>query len=185
MQIAVKCQTKQKLICNFCLKNIGYLSRFYGLKHVVIQIVSVWFVYFVIDYRSFRVASITCRTFISLLTWTYWLALKVILCVDMCFIMHEIRDRNTHDVQFASAITQPLLAHHWRVHQCLLTSCFIATLIPWGVSAPGGKMRKQLHKDHSFLIYNSPIFIIESSTVNIFAFQKAPHAIHFNLKKMF
>ena len=61
-------------------------------------------------------------------------------------------------------MTQPLLAHHWRVHQCLLTSRFIAPLIPWGVSAPGGKMRKQLLKDYNFL-NNSPIFIIESSTL--------------------
>ena len=48
------------------------------------------------------------------------------------------------------------------------------TFNPWGVSAPGGKMRKQLLKDHNFL-NNSPIFIIESSTFNIFAFQKALH----------
>ena len=39
-----------------------------------------------------------------------------------------------HDVQFSCAIYQPLLAHHWRVHQCLLTSRFIAPSIPWGVS---------------------------------------------------
>ena len=38
-----------------------------------------------------------------------------------------------HDVQFSCAINQPLLAHHWRVHQCLLTSRFIAPSIPWGV----------------------------------------------------
>ena len=35
-------------------------------------------------------------------------------------------------------ITQPLLAHHWRVHQYLLTSRFIAPPIPWGVSARWG-----------------------------------------------
>ena len=81
-----------------------------------------------------------------------------------------------HDVQFSCAITQPLLAHHWSVHQCLLTSRFIAPSIPWGVSAPGGKMRKQLLKDHNFLNY-SPIFVIESSTSNIFAFQK--HCIQY------
>ena len=91
---------------------------------------------------------------------------------------------SVHDVQFSCAITQPLLAHHWRVHQCLLTSRFIAPLIPWGGNAPGGKMRKQLLKEHNFL-NNSPIFIIESSTYNIFAFQKALHAIHFNLKNCF
>ena len=79
------------------------------------------------------------------------------------------------------AITQPLLAHHWRVHQCLLTSRFIALLIPCGVSAPGGKMSKQLLKDHNFL-NNSPISITESSTFNIFAFQEALHTIHFNWK---
>ena len=77
-----------------------------------------------------------------------------------------------HDVQFSCAKNQPLLAHHWRVHQCLLTSRFIVPSIPWGVSAPGGKMRKQLLKDHNFF-NNSPIFIIEISTFNIFAFQKA------------
>ena len=89
-----------------------------------------------------------------------------------------------HDVQFSCAINQPLLAHHWRVHQCLFTSRFIAPSIPWGVSAPGGKMLKQLLKDHNFL-NNSPIFIIESSTFDIFAFQKALHTIHFNLKSCF
>ena len=77
----------------------------------------------------------------------------------------------THDVQFSCAINQPLLAHHWMVHQCLLTSRFIAPVIPWGVSAPGGKMRKQLLKDHNFL-NNSPIFITESSTYNILLFKK-------------
>ena len=76
-----------------------------------------------------------------------------------------------HDVQFSCAITQPLLAHHWRVHQCLLTSRFTAPLIPWGASAPGGKMRKQLLKDHNFL-NNSPIFIIESSTLIYLLFKK-------------
>ena len=85
----------EKWICNFCLKKIDHLSRLHGLKHVVIQIISVWFSCFVIIYRSFRVASITCRTSIPFLTWTYWLELKLIFCVDMCFIMHEIRDRNT------------------------------------------------------------------------------------------
>ena len=66
-----------------------------------------------------------------------------------------------HDVQFLCAINQPLLAQNWRVHQCLLTSRFVAPSIPWGASAPGGKMRKQLLKD---FLNNSPIFIIESST---------------------
>ena len=62
-------------------------------------------------------------------------------------------------------LNQPLLAHHWHPgNQCLLTTCFMAPSIPWGVSAPGGKMRKQLLKDHNFL-NNSPIFIIESSTL--------------------
>ena len=75
-----------------------------------------------------------------------------------------------HDVQFSCAINQPLLAHHWRVHQCLLMSRFIAPSIPWGVSVPGGKILKQLLKDHNFL-NNSPIFITESYTFNIFAFQ--------------
>ena len=89
--------------------------------------------------------------------------------------------RSTHDVQFSCAINQLLLAHHWRVHQSLLKSRFIAPPIPWGVSAPGGKMRKQLLKYHNFL-NKSPIFIIESSTFNIFAFQKALHTIHFRLK---
>ena len=92
--------------------------------------------------------------------------------------------RLSHDIQFSCAITQPLLAHHWRVHQCLLTSRFIAPSIPRGVSTPGGKMRKQLLKDHTFL-NNSPIFIIESSAFNIFVFQKALYTIHFNLKIVF
>ena len=45
-------------------------------------------------------------------------------------------------------------------------------------------MRNQLLKDHNFL-NNSPIFIIESFTFNTFAFQKALHTIHFNLKNCF
>ena len=77
---------------------------------------------------------------------------------------------HSHDVQISCAINQPLLAHHWMAHQCLLTSRFVATSIPWGVSAPGGKMRRQLLKDHNFL-NNSPIFIIESSTINILLFK--------------
>ena len=82
----------------------------------------------------------------------------------------------SHDVQFSCAINQPLLAHHWRVHQCLLTSCFIAPSIPRGVSAPGGKMLKQLLKDHNFL-NNSPIFIIESSILIYLLFKK--HCIQY------
>ena len=89
-----------------------------------------------------------------------------------------------HDVQFSCAINQPLLEHHWRVHQCLFTSGSIEPIIPWGVSAPGGKMLKQLLKNHNFL-NNSPIFIIESSTFNISACQKAMHTIHFNFEKLF
>ena len=38
------------------------------------------------------------------------------------------------------------------VHQCLLPSRFISPLIPWGVSAPGGKMKKQLFRTITFLI---------------------------------
>ena len=45
-------------------------------------------------------------------------------------------------------------------------------------------MRKQLLKDHNFL-NNSPIFIIKSSTFNVFAFQKVLHTIYFNLKNCF
>ena len=54
-------------------------------------------------------------------------------------------------------------------NQCLLTPRFITPSIHWGVSAPGGKMRKQLLN----FLNNSAIFIIENSTFNIFAFQKA------------
>ena len=81
-----------------------------------------------------------------------------------------------HDVQFSCAIYQPLLAHHWRVHQCLLTSRFIAPSIPWGVSAPGGKMWKQLLKDRNFL-NNSPIFTIEISAIIHLLFKK--HCIQY------
>ena len=55
---------------------------------------------------------------------------------------------------------------------------------PLGVSAPGGNIRKKLLKDHNFL-NNSPIVISESFTFNIFAFQKALHTIHFNMKNCF
>ena len=85
-----------------------------------------------------------------------------------------------HDVQLSCAINQPLLAHQWRVHQCLLKSRFSTPSAPWGVSAPGGKMRKQLLNDHIFL-NNSPILIIESSTFNIFASEKTLNTKHFNL----
>ena len=97
---------------------------------------------------------------------------------------HQMETFSEHDVQFSCAITQTLLAHHWRVHQCLLTSRFIAPSIPWGVSAPDGKMRKQLLKDHNFL-NNSLIFIIENSTSDWFAFQKSLYTIYFNLKNCF
>ena len=69
------------------------------------------------------------------------------------------------------AINQPLLAHYWRVHQCLLTSRFIAPSIPWGVSVHGGKMRKQLLNEHNFP-NNSPIFVVESSTLIYLLFKK-------------
>ena len=82
----------------------------------------------------------------------------------------------SHDVQFSCAITQPLLAHHWRVHQCLLTLRFITPSIPWGVSAPGGKMRKQLLKDHNFL-NNSPIFTLEVLLLIYLLFKK--HCIRY------
>ena len=88
---------------------------------------------------------------------------------------------DVHDAQFSCAIYQPLLAHHWRVHQCLLTSRFIAPSIPWGVSAPGGKMWKQLLKDRNFL-NNSPIFTIEISTIIHLFFKK--HCIQYiSIKK--
>ena len=101
------------------------------------------------------------------------------------YIHHTVEDELfIHDVQFPCAINQPLPAHHWRVHQCLLTSRFITPSIPWGVSAPGGKMLKQLLKDHNFL-NNSPIFIIGSSTFNIFAFQKSTAYSTFQFEKLF
>ena len=89
--------------------------------------------------------------------------------------------RKRHDVQFSCAIYQPLLAPHWRVHQCLLTSRFIAPSIPWGVSAPGGKMWKQLLKDRTFLIIHRflplkvpllYIYFSKSTAYNIFQFKK-------------
>ena len=71
------------------------------------------------------------------------------------------------------------------VHRCVLTPCFIEPSILWRVSAPGGgKMRKQLLKDHT-IFNNSPIFVIGMSAVNIFSFQKALHTIHFNLNNCF
>ena len=79
--------------------------------------------------------------------------------------------RLPHDVQFSCAINQPLMAHHWRVHQCLLTSRFIAPSIPWGVSAPGGKMRKQLLKDHNFL-NNSIYLLFQNTAYNTFQLEK-------------
>ena len=102
------------------------------------------------------------------------------------YIHHTVEDELfIHDVQFPYAINQPLLAHHWRVHQCLLTSRFITPSIPWGVSAPGGKMLKQLLKNHNFLD-NSPIFLsLEVLLLIYLLLKKALHTIHFNLKNCF
>ena len=91
-----------------------------------------------------------------------------------------VDSQTRHDVQFSCAINKPLLVHHWRVHQCLLTSRFISPSIPWGVSAPGGKIRKQLLKGHNNR-NNQTIFAIESSTFDIFAFKKSLHTIYFKL----
>ena len=81
-----------------------------------------------------------------------WAYAEVLECCCHKWYGRKSKQVFPHDVQFEYAITQPLLAHHWRVHQCLLTSHFIAPSIPWGVSAPGGKMSKQLLRDHNFLI---------------------------------
>ena len=69
------------------------------------------------------------------------------------------------------------------VHQCMLTSRFIAPFIPWGVSATGGKMRKQLLKDCNFL-NNSPIFIIESSIL-IYLLSKKDCIQYISISKLF
>ena len=95
---------------------------------------------------------------------------------DVTVMSSQHTRESNHDIQFSCAITQPLLAHHWRVYQYLLMSRFTAPLIPWRASAPGGKMRKQLRKDHNFL-NNSPIFIIESSTLIYWLFKK--HCIQY------
>ena len=58
------------------------------------------------------------------------------------------------------------------------------TFNPLGSKCPWWQDEEAAVKDHNFFD-NSPIFIIESSTFNIFAFQKALHTIHFNLKNCF
>ena len=73
---------------------------------------------------------------------------------------HFSMNQAIHDVQFS----------------CAITSRFTEPLIPCGASVPGGKMRKQLLKDHNFL-KNSPIFIIESSTLIYLLFKK--HCIQY------
>ena len=88
-----------------------------------------------------------------------------------------------HDVQFSCTINQPLLAHHWMAHQCLLMSRFVAPSIPWGVSAPGGKMRKQLLTDHKFL-NNSPIFSLKVLLL-IYCFSKSTAYNTFQFEKLF
>ena len=87
-----------------------------------------------------------------------------------------------HDVQFSCAITQPLLAHHWRVHQCLLTSRFTASSIPWGASAPGGKSGSSFLRTITFLIIHRflslkvllwYICFWRSTAYNTFQFEKS------------
>ena len=112
------------------------------------------------------------RDVLPLFLWYEKKSNRAFIVVLYNIIMTSSNRKKFLDVKFLCALTQPLLAHHRRVHQCLLTSRFIAPSIPWGVSDPVGKMRKQLLRDHNFL-NNSPIFIIESSTFDIFAFQKA------------
>ena len=105
--------------------------------------------------------------------------IKVLLCQEWkCYHISLTRGlrKSVNPKRKGLSCTQPLLAHNWRVDQCLLTPRFTAPLIPWGASAPGGKMRKQLLQDHNFL-NNSPIFIIESSTLIYLLFKK--HCIQY------
>ena len=86
-----------------------------------------------------------------------------------------------HDVQFSCAIYQPLLAHHWRVHQCLLMSRFIAPSIPWGVSALVVRCGSSFLRTVTFLIIHRflplkfPLLYIcfsKSTAYNTFQFKK-------------
>ena len=95
----------------------------------------------------------------------------------------EGRPPTPHDVQFSCAINQPLLAHHWMVHQCLLTSRFVAASIPWGVSAPGGKMRKQLLKTITLLLIHW--FLSLKVLLLIYCFSKSTAYNTFQFEKLF
>ena len=63
-------------------------------------------------------------------------------------------------------------------------SCFYPPLIPWGVSAPVGKMRKQLLKDHNFL-NSSPIFIIWNLYFWYICFSRSDAYNAFQFEKLF
>ena len=68
--------------------------------------------------------------------------------------------------------------------RCVLKKGRKLQIWPVSLSQNTTKMLKQLLKNHNFL-NDSPIFIIESFTFDIFAFQKALHTIHFNLNSCF
>ena len=86
-----------------------------------------------------------------------------------------------HDVQFSCAINQPLLAHHWWVHQCLLTSRFIAPSIPWGISPLVARCGSRFSRTVTFLIIHQflPLKVLllyicfsKSTAYNTFQFEK-------------
>ena len=106
-----------------------------------------------------------------------WLYVKVLSGVSL--LNHCL---TLHDVQFSCAITQPLLAHHWRVHQCLHTSHFTVPLIPWRASALVARGGSSCLRTITFLIIHRFLSLkvllwyicySRSTAYNTFQFEKS------------
>ena len=108
---------------------------------------------------------------------TIWLCSSIYCCRGI----NSLRPSDAHDVQFSCAITQPLLAHHWRVHQCLLPSSLIAPSIPWEVSALVARWGSSFLRTITFLIIRRFLslevllliyLLFKSTAYNTFQFEK-------------
>ena len=90
---------------------------------------------------------------------------------------------NVHDIQFSCAINQPLLAHHWMAHQCLLTSRFVAPSIPWRVSALVARWGSSFLRTITFLIIHR--FLSLKVLLLIYCFSKSTAYNTFQFEKLF
>ena len=71
------------------------------------------------------------------------------------------------------------------VHQCLLTSRFNAPSIPWGESVHGGKLRKQLLKDHNSRILTINRLVLMKVILLIYLLFKNTAYNTFQFEKLF